>query len=399
MRRILFVDDEQQILDGMRNMLRKNRHVWEMVFVSSGAAALAEMEKAPFDVIISDMRMPQMDGAMLLSVVREKYPRTARFVLSGQADHEAIYRALQYSQQFMSKPCDPTELLQVVQRTCKFQECVHQDEVREAVGKLDQLPSNHHLYLDLVQSLQDPDVATSKLVQIIEQDPAMATKMLQLVNSAFFGLAKKTNSIGQAISFLGIDLVKSLTLSLKVFSHFEDPHLRGLVDQIQAHSFAVARLATALILDRKEWEQLYTIGLLHDVGVLALVQSQQETYREVLQAAESGQMLLSEVEKQLSYVEHAAVGGYLLGVWGLPFDVAEGVLDHHQPSRCEGLSLNLLAIHFADLFLECGPIHKQVDDFLDWEAVERLGAKDMLQEWKRIASAQVGNVNQRILHS
>ncbi len=171
MKRILFVDDEQQILDGMRNMLRKNRHVWEMVFVSSGEAALAEMAERPFDVIISDMRMPHMDGAALLAIVRERFPRTARFVLSGQADHEAVYRALQYTQQFLSKPCDPQELLNVVQRTCAFQDIVAHEDVRQAVGKLGQLPSASTLYLQLCEALDDPETPSQRIAEIVGQDP------------------------------------------------------------------------------------------------------------------------------------------------------------------------------------------------------------------------------------
>ena len=89
-RRILFVDDEAKVLDGLRNLLRRQRHEWDMLFALSGAAALEELAKAPVDVIVSDMRMPGMDGAELLTRVRTLYPQTARIVLSGHAERGAI---------------------------------------------------------------------------------------------------------------------------------------------------------------------------------------------------------------------------------------------------------------------------------------------------------------------
>src|SRR5208337_5359055 len=83
-KRILFVDDEQSVLDGLEDLLVRYRHRWEMVFVTGAAAALDQMRKKPFDVIVTDIRMPGMDGAALLRLVSEKYPGTVRIVLSGQ---------------------------------------------------------------------------------------------------------------------------------------------------------------------------------------------------------------------------------------------------------------------------------------------------------------------------
>lgn len=382
MKRILFVDDEQHILDGMRNMLRKNRHVWEMVFVSSGELALAELDRGPFDVIISDMRMPNMDGAALLAAVRERHPRTARFVLSGQADHEAVYRALQYSQQFLSKPCNPQELMSVVQRTCSFQDMISNEGVRNAVGKLGNLPSVNQIYLQLCEALTDPEAPMQKIAEIIDKDPAMVAKLLQLVNSAYFGLAKKTNSVCQAINYLGVDLVKSLTLSIKVFSAFDDPSSKQLVESIQGSSLAIAKLATTFLKDRSHWEATYTASLLHDIGILALVQSQPESYREILEIATQTRRPLHEVEAELASVEHAAVGGYLLGVWGLPFDIVEAVTYHHNLGGDNPPDSDpLLALHTADALLECQQHHANIDDYLNWKGIEKANKKERVLEW------------------
>ena len=105
MTRIIFVDDEQPVLDGLENLLRKQRRVWNMTFALGGEAALREMEKQKYDVIVSDMCMPGMDGAALLQRVKTEYPSVVRIVLSGHADQDQINCALPLANQYLSKPC------------------------------------------------------------------------------------------------------------------------------------------------------------------------------------------------------------------------------------------------------------------------------------------------------
>lgn len=106
MRRVLFVDDEENVLHALKLLLRSQRRVWDMVFVANADLAIAELEKAPFDVIVSDMRMPKVDGAELLTRVHARWPATARLVLSGYADSDAIEKVSKVAQTILSKPCE-----------------------------------------------------------------------------------------------------------------------------------------------------------------------------------------------------------------------------------------------------------------------------------------------------
>ena len=118
MTRILFVDDQQQVLDSLRDALRPQRHEWEMLFATSGADALAELERAPCDVVVSDMRMPGMDGAALLGHVEHSHPAAIRIVLSGSTEREVVMRAAAVAHRLLAKPCDVEELVRVVTRSC-----------------------------------------------------------------------------------------------------------------------------------------------------------------------------------------------------------------------------------------------------------------------------------------
>src|ERR1700751_643330 len=105
-KRVLFVDDEAMVLSGLQRSLRPMRNEWEMAFVNSGAEALQLMEHEPFDIIVTDMRMPVMNGAQLLEEVKRRFPQCFRIILSGQADQETIMRAVDPTHQYLSKPCD-----------------------------------------------------------------------------------------------------------------------------------------------------------------------------------------------------------------------------------------------------------------------------------------------------
>lgn len=392
MKRILFVDDEQNILDAMRNMLRKQRKVWDMCFVSSGEEALAELSKAPFDVIVSDMRMPVMDGATLLEKVRNLYPRTARFVLSGQADQDSIFRVLPYAQQFLSKPCDPDEMRRVVDRTCTLQATIESEAIRTTVGNLSRLPTATDIYWKLTEAIHRPEINMTEIASIVEQDPALVAKILQIVNSAFFGLAKKTSSIAQAVCYLGIDLLRALAVSVKAFGAFEgDEAIRGIIRDIQQNSLETAKLAVQFVSDREKADHIFTAALLRDVGILALVQGNEQAYLDLLLSSSSATIPLHQMERELGLPEHAAVGAHLLGLWGLPFQIVEAVAGHHRPKvDAAGENEVLLAVHVADALTNPNAVDNASRvESICLPAFQAIGMEAELHRWLKVYAEHV----------
>ena len=114
--RILFVDDDVDVLESLRDALRKDRQRWDFAFATGGAAALEELARRPCNVVVSDMRMPGMDGAELLTRVKDQHPTVARLVLSGHAEQEAMERAMRVAQEFLSKPCQIAVLRATIER-------------------------------------------------------------------------------------------------------------------------------------------------------------------------------------------------------------------------------------------------------------------------------------------
>jgi putative nucleotidyltransferase with HDIG domain len=386
--RILFVDDEVSILDGLKNLLHKQRHLWNMVFSASGEAALAELEKAPFDVIVSDMRMPGMDGAALLTAVKAAYPDVARIILSGQAEREAVIRALPVAHQFLSKPCDGESLRVVIERACRLQRLLTDGAIRTAIGKLDALPSAAATYQDLTQALADPNVGLGTVAAIVERDPAMSAKVLQLVNSAYFGLAQRVTSVSQAMVYLGADTMKGLVLTSQVFALAERARIPGLsIDALQQHSLMTARLAKRLVVNQRVGDDAFTAGLLHDIGQVALGVSMPEVYADILKAAR--ECPLHEAEHARLGVSHAEVGAYLLGFWGLPFTVVEAVAYHHRPSAVDAGDREVLAaVHVADTLVDADDSEPGLTQGLDIAFLEASGwtsAVPRAREWSSAA--------------
>jgi HD-like signal output (HDOD) protein len=385
-RRILFVDDEVSVLDGLRNLLRRQRHQWDMVFVLSGKAALEELAKQPVDVIVSDMRMPGMDGAELLTHVRDLYPQTARIVLSGHAEREAIARVVSIAHQFLSKPSDADTVRMVVERTCIFQALLQNEGIRRVIGSIDRLPSLPATYFELTRATADPKTGISDIAKIVEKDPAMSIKILQLVNSAYFGLAQKTGSVLKAVSYLGVENLKGLLVAAHVFAADAGPVTPEFsLDRLRDESIMVAQLARQLVRDPKNADTAFTAGIVHDVGQLVLSRFQPEPYGQIIRTARDTGRPLSELETEALGVTHGLVGAYLLGVWGLPFVLAETLMFHHEPGAVtEGGSEILAAVYVADLLIDAAITDRDplASPELDTAYLERTGLLAGLPKWR-----------------
>ena len=189
--RLLFVDDEPNILSGLKRMLRGARREWDISFASSAAEALAQVDQSPMDAVITDMRMPVADGAALLEAMRERHPQTIRFVLSGQCDEGSVYRLVRSSHQFLSKPCQQDALLASLRRTLSHRAAISSGDLRRLVAGLAILPSPENVRAALDAALALDDASTDTLAKTAGRDPALCLKLLQLSCSAYFGIRRR----------------------------------------------------------------------------------------------------------------------------------------------------------------------------------------------------------------
>ncbi len=374
MKRILFVDDDENILGGIRRMLHADRTRWEMQFALGGEAALKACEEGAFDVVISDMRMPAMDGATLLGHIRDRFPNTARIVLSGYSDVSLATRASSVAHRFLAKPCNAVDLQSAIERVCAMQDILGAEKIRKLVGSVGQLPSLSNNYMSLNRVVKDPNASIGQVAEIIEKDIAMSAKVLQLTNSAFFGLSQRVTNLSSAVSYLGMETIKNLVLASEVFRVFvPDSRIqRSVCDSIQQHALSTASIARVLPVERKDRETTAVAALLHDIGTLFMASTMPAEFCSVLALASERGCTTFEAEQELLGTGHAEIGAYLLGLWGIPDLAVEAIAHHHHPTRISHTGFDCtVAVYVADLLAHELEAHPSGTQGLEIEEPDR----------------------------
>lgn len=354
MKRILFVDDEAPILDGIRAMLHRRRGEWEMDFCESGVTALAALEKQPYDLICCDMRMPGMDGAQLLTLVSVRWPQTVRIVLSGYSQLTQAIRMVPIAHQYLSKPCQPNQFDNILERCLRVQELLTRPTLRAVVGRVRKLPALPRTYAKLREVMAKPNVATGEVAKVVAADMAIAAKVLQVVNSSFFRLARSIGKIEQAVSYLGFAAVRNLVMSVEVFSQWTKTNaVSGLdLESMQNEALQTGALARELAAGTAIADDALVAGLLHDIGYLVLVAECPKELQQAKRESLEKNIPMYQAERNIIGASHAEVGAYLLALWGLPYSIVEAVAQHHEPHAVAQTEFDLLsAVVIAEALL------------------------------------------------
>ena len=396
-RRIIFVDDEPMVLKGLQRTLRKMRGEWEMTFTSSSKEALDILGTGSFDVIVSDLRMPEMDGMQLLAEVKSKHPQVVRIILSGQVEQESTFKSVQVAHQSLSKPCDADILKHTLNKLFGLRNLLEDESIKRIVSQTETLPSLPEVYTDVISELQSSDPSVRKVAEIISADLAMTAKILQVVNSAFFGLVRKINNPKEAVMLLGTETIKALVLSVKIFSQFNHKKFAWFnFDELFNHSMSVSMFAQMISkqehLDQTLVNNSLMAGMFHDLGKLILVANFQEPYQKVLTEAGKTRQNLWDLEIERFGTSHAEIGAYLMGLWGLEYPVIEAIAFHHRPGKSLSNSTGLLtAVHFGDAF---DRLKKDPNDLngenglqqLDRGYLDNLGVAGRINDWQTVCN-------------
>lgn len=399
-RRILFVDDDPNILDGLRRMLRSMRQEFEPSFAENGTEALLLMSKNEFDVVVSDMRMPGMDGADLLAEIMKKYPHPIRIMLTGQADEVSTLRTVGVAHQFLAKPCDPEKLKSTILRASAMHRLMIDGNLKDIISGIDTLPSQPTVYVQLQEKLREPEVSLDDIGEIISQDIAMTAKIMQLVNSAFFGLYRKVENPTKAVNLLGIDTIKALVLGSQIFSEIKISEHLFSTEFLWMHSMTVGSLAKKIAENETAEKEIIDnsliAGVLHDIGKLILVSKLESHYSDAVILARQENITLHQAEKIIFKATHCDMGAYLTGLWGFNSDIVEAIGFHHQLGEYPaGTFSPTLAVHIANVMyyrFNQDKIIGAMPEFNE-EYLYKIGLSKKLQEWQDLCFAYMGQQN------
>ena len=331
MRRVLFVDDEPAVLDGIRKALRCHRKEWTVETANSGAEGLAKLEQGGIDAVLSDLSMPEMDGEAFLGRVRERWPEAVRVVLSGHVEAAVARRLVQIVHQFIPKPFEVQQLFMLVEEALVSRDLLEAPALRQLVGKLGDLPALPQTFSALMAEMREANPSFPRIARVVSADPSIAANVLRVVNSAYFGLSRKVPSVEEAVRLLGLKPIELLVLSAEVFGR---DGAGALGAQLQVEALERARSVRKL-LEKAGLAHLcapaQTAAVLSDVGLVVLAARAPETFAKISDERTRSNSSWDLAERHVLGTHHGVVGGVLLGFWSFPSEVRQAVTRHHGP--------------------------------------------------------------------
>lgn len=359
---ILFVDDERNILKALRRLFVDEE--WDLLFAESGAEALEILAETPVDIVVSDFRMPEMDGYALLKEVQARYPATIRLFLSGYAEKESLSRSLAEgcAHMVLAKPWDDNELRQVITKSLadgKILKAMPGD-LQVLFNNIPSIPPMPEICRQVQACLSDREnVSFEDLGALLETDVGMSASLLRWANSPIFGHMGQVDTVQRAIVVLGLAVIEGLVLSNSLVTSFEPAdESRFDLRAYQRHSVAVGILARLLAIRHQPEaepelaDRAFTAGLLHDMGKLVEARYFEAELAEAFSLAEQETSLLQEAEKTVLGFSHGDVGSFLVSWWNLPDFIVEAVRWHHTPGDFSELGVIPKAVHVANVLAQ-----------------------------------------------
>lgn len=369
MKKILFVDDEPAVLDGLQDSLRKHRRRWDMTFACGGEAAISELSKKDYDVVVSDVRMPGVNGVEVLQFAKDKYPHAIRIALTGFADEKSTLKLTTLAQRYLTKPCAIDDLDEAITRDSGLIDAFDNPVVQALAGSAGRLPASANTQQVLLDRLNSTDGSIEDIAIVIEEDMALTAKILQLANSSFFRRQASVVSARHAVSYLGVDVIRSLVLAEQLFERSQSiPKMDYFdIDALRKHSLLTSTIAREISPTSEIASVAMTAGLLHDVGKIIIALEKPELIASLVNV-ESGapyEWVDAQTERSIVGCTHAEVGGYFLNLWGVPSSVVEAVTFHDDPAAIVTREFDALGVVHVSNYLAHWGASEQVSEAIE----------------------------------
>jgi HD-like signal output (HDOD) protein/ActR/RegA family two-component response regulator len=391
-REVLFVDTDSYMLKALKRVFRREQQ-WQVHYADGAEAALEVLKNHPIKILFTEVRLTGTSGLELLGQVRAQYPEVVRIILSGYTSQDVLIQSIGMAHQYLAKPCDDKQLLDTLLRAFTVQKLVRHEGLKELVAGLTGLPSLPSLYVEIMDELGREEPALDKVGEIISKDLGITAKVLQIVNSPFLGLMQEIQNPARAVGLLGVDMVRAMVLSAGTFSKFDKIRAKGFsMEDLWEHGMQTAGFAKCMAQAHgsplKVEDAAFIAGLMHDIGKLVLAANKPEAYEGALaHMAETGEPFYR-AEQAVYQADHAALGGYLLGLWGIPDEVLQAVAYHHTPWRGRDKGVTALTlVHVANAFSNQGADLAEAEFALmgmDRDYLTAAGVWEALSGWRRV---------------
>jgi HD-like signal output (HDOD) protein len=370
---------------------------WDICVSGSADEALARIQEIPFDAVVANDQLDDMDGFRLLDTIQQRHPNTHRLIVADLANPKMAVKSAGGAHQCLPKPVDTDMLRAMLERIFNLNIWLSTPAVRELLGRMKIIPSPPDLYMTIARALRDPQASLDEISGKAAQDPAMSGKLLQLANSAALGLRHKVVNVEEAIGYLGLEMTRSLVLLAHTFSYCNrNRSTNARVDRLWKHSLNTGSLARRIAREergsREVCDEAFLGGLLHDIGELLFLVNLPQEYQTVLSCAGEAGVPVWQAELDHFGATHAELGAELMAIWNLPMCVVETLALHHHPSKL--LSSNfgaLAAVHVADALEQelSGSAENPDSITIDLNYLTDLGVADRLDGWREVCRQEL----------
>ncbi len=351
---VLIVSPQVDIAQQLRASLTSFGSEWNLQHVSEPAKAQAMMQDKEPEVLMVEIGS-NVQGLQLLRRARENQPGTTRFMILPE-DSEPQGYALELAHRHLNLPLDANAFIQAVGSMEKLRAMLNDPILKDRIGKIDKLPTPPELYFAITKALSDPSASMDEIARLITGDPLLAAKVLRVSNSAYFARGRPIADLRSAVTRLGLQVVRRVVLAAEVFPDASSNKQK----EIQQRALRASMLATRML-----------NGATADLAATAAL------------LAEIGRLLpgFSEEAEPAQGPGYAEAGAWLLGLWGLPMPIVEGVIFHRDPSRSQQHGLWIPgAVHIAQAI--SGSFE------LNHDYVESVGLTHRIDEWRAWAAKQ-----------
>lgn len=397
MRRILLIDSNPDKAPDPGELKANFRDAWIIQFASSGREALQMLKDADFDAVVSELVLEDTTGPELLRNIQKRNPGALRIILTDHNDRDLVYKAINVGHRYVAKPCPTAILCKIIENSLGLRQLLANEELHIRIATIDMLPSPPEIYNKLVDELGNENTNPRRIADLIKKDVAITAKILQMTNSAYFGLPSHIESILQAVNYLGLDTIRSLVLAAGVFSQFHDADVPGFsIDSIYSRSLQVGtgsrHIANAFGFQSRLTDDALMAGMLHDVGKLVMLLHFQDELKEAVRVSKTKVIPMHEAQREILGVTDADIGAHLLSMWGLPDTILEAVALHYTPSLAPSPILNVLTtVHlaFAIEYDQCNKIRDESKSAVDKTYVTKLGLAEQLPSLRSFCTAAI----------
>ena len=386
---IVFVDNEKKVLKSLKRVFYPMRKKWAVSLFNSPHEALEVISNGGVDVVFTDLKMPGMNGLELLQKVKSISPSTLRILLTGQADEEANQRSVSIVHQYLQKPCELETIKEVITRADRLQLLMENDNLSQIISQVDSLPSLPIIYNEIKAKIDLPETSAHEIGEIVSKDIAMSAKMLQLVNSSFFGLRTKITNPIDAVLMVGLNTVKSLVLSIKIFKKLSANIDEKIANALWNHSLTVGtnnkKIAEHEGISRKLQYDYFSAGMFLDLGKLFFLAYFPREYNLVLKLKEDKNISEFKAEKEIFGSTNHQVGAYLMSIWGLPGSlVFPCAFNQEYETHIEDEYNAIMSLYFANLFAS-----ENYDLAEEFNKINSKKLQEKVLEWEKICTEQI----------